>query len=270
MLLIGWPSAEVWAQTAEVHPAVLSRVPNVDVAAGKFWQQLRLVLGADDAPSDSSVVVHLPPEIGLNDTNDDGRFEDEVRVLYEAADGEQPEFFVSSVSGRRRIVLGNSQAAAVGGRLYIQFPILSIDEAAENTTHYERILFADPRELDIQQGPQLNFVGVDEFSLLGAMNTVFWAPAFSPGTDTTTASLGDFFPDPATEVVLEVPDLVFDGGVGGGVMKMLPLALIRFLFRCHKAIKNRILRTWNKNRIGSERRFEGNFHQPRSVVPAGL
>ena len=45
-------------------------------------------------------------------------------------------------------------------------------------------------------------------------------------------------------------------------MKMLPLALIRFLFRCHKAIKNRILRTWNKNRIGSERRFEGNFHQP--------
>jgi len=46
-------------------------------------------------------------------------------------------------------------------------------------------------------------------------------------------------------------------------MKMLPLELIRFLFRRHKAIKNRILRTWNKNRIGSERRFEGNFHQPR-------
>jgi hypothetical protein len=56
-----------------------------------------------------------------------------------------------------------------------------------------------------------------------------------------------------------------------GVMKMLPLALIRFLFRCHKAIKNRILRTWNKNRIGSERRFEGNFHQPsmKPTVSAG-
>ena len=49
------------------------------------------------------------------------------------------------------------------------------------------------------------------------------------------------------------------------MMKMLPLELIRFLFRRHKAIKNRILRTWNKNRIGSERRFEGNFHQPSST-----
>ena len=50
------------AQTVEIRPDELVRIPVSGVGSGRYWQQLVITLGADDAPSDSTVGVTLPDE----------------------------------------------------------------------------------------------------------------------------------------------------------------------------------------------------------------
>ncbi len=75
------------AQTAEIRPSELSRIPVAGVGQGTYWQQLVIGLDHDDAASDSTVVVELPVGgILVFDSDGDGLVSDEVRVVYAAPD----------------------------------------------------------------------------------------------------------------------------------------------------------------------------------------
>ena len=200
------------AQTVQLLPSELSLVPATGLGQDRHWQQLVVTLSAADAASAAALTIAMPNGLVVSDTDKDGAIADEIRVVYASVAGEEPGFAASTSSSAERIVIGSTAAAAVGGRIYVQFPTLST--AAPNATQvrYGRIDFADAAENDLAEGPQIRFVTQDDFAAMGSMKVVTFRSVLAAGADTSASSLGQTFPD-FDEVLLEdLPDLVFDGG----------------------------------------------------------
>ena len=208
------------AQTAEILPTELTRIPVGEIGDGVYWQQLVITLEQDDAPADSTVSVVLPQGIVLEDTDLDEEFSDEVRVMYAPVGEETPEFFVSPFSTSGRIVVGSVQTAAAGGKIYLQYPIAitPFQELEELTFsgEYGQVRFNDPNSLTITpgEGPSLTFVSATQFDARASMNLVPLGTALVGVLDTATTALGTWYPDVAEALALQLPDLVFDSGVG--------------------------------------------------------
>ena len=200
-------------QTVEIFPPELKQVPISNLGLGRYWQQLRIVLDYADAASDSAVSVTMPIGISVADTDEDGRLADEVRVVYEPVGSESPGFAASAATTAQHIVLHSVKPAASGGRIYLQFPIVTAEPAPVDV-NYGRIEFAAPGERDFDVGPVVNLIPQAEFSALASMDLVRFNPVLAQGADTTTTALGTVFPDEAQVLLQLPPDLVFDAGVG--------------------------------------------------------
>ena len=204
------------AQTVEISPPELARIPVSEVGfeSGRYWQQLRVVLGQDDSPSDTTLSIGMPPWMVLADTDEDGLLDDEIRIVYAPAADETPEFFVSPTTDVNTIVIGSLATAAAGGQLYLQFPVILSVIPTESQVNYGPILFADEREVDIAEGPSTVLITPAELNATGSMNFVTLGPSLiTAGTDTTTSPLGTIYPDTEEILALVLPDLIFDGGV---------------------------------------------------------
>jgi hypothetical protein len=204
------------AQTVTIEPAALERIPAADVGDGRFWQQLRIVLAHDDAASSETVSIDLPEGIIVSDTDRDGALFDEVRIVYRAVESELPRFQAATVTSVSRIVIESQERAGAGGELYVQFPIFSTASPTALTISYRGVQFADSREQDLssEQLPLLSFVDSRIFNEVGSMGLVDLAAPLAAGVDTTTTARGTWFPSAATQLVLSMPDLVFDAGLG--------------------------------------------------------
>ncbi len=204
-------ASDIMAQSAEVVPEELRRVPIGDLGVEEYWQQVAIRFDAADAASDSTVRLVMPGNVEVRDSDDDGELADEVRVMYDASGDEAPGFFVSQATIPAMIVVGSSDSAAAGGRLFIQFPIRfgATTEVGELT--YGSVLFDDPTETDIVPGPLLTTIDAAETDR-AAINLVIFGDSFAPGADTSTTALGTVYPDLGEVVVTDLPDLVFDNG----------------------------------------------------------
>lgn len=207
-------SAGAHAQSAEVQPSQLRRIPVAGVGEGRYWQQLVVTLDQDDAANDSALSVHLPPALKILDLNGNGELDDEVRVVYAPAGAETPAFRVNAeLTTDQLIVVGSGDAAAAGGRVYLQYPVAVNAIPEVPAVGYGPITFADERELDLEAGPELNYFLEEDFLALGSLQLVELAPTLAAGADTSTSAVGTYFPDAPEVLVAEMPDLVFDGGV---------------------------------------------------------
>ena len=220
--------ASAGGQTVQITPSQLSLVPLEGLGDDRYWQQLVVTLAADDSASDEAVSITLPAGLGIADTDGDGVFADEVRVVYEASGDERPGFFTALSTTPDRIVIGSVQVAAVGGKIYVQFPCLmaeavgghiagfgKFDYAAnEYTSSYGPIDFADVAEIDLVEGPEVSFVSITDFATLGSMQLVRFAPFLAANTDTLEEAVGGFFPAENQVLIEGLPDLIFDGGRG--------------------------------------------------------
>ena len=225
------------AQTVQITPSQLSLVPLGGLGDDRYWQQLVVTLAADDSASDEAITITMPPGLGIADMDGDGVFADEVRVVYEASGNESPGFFAALSTSPDRIVIGSDQAAAAGGKVYVQFPCVMAEavgghiadfrkfdyESNEYASSYGPIYFADDAEIDLVEGPEVGFVSVADFSTLGSMKLVRFSPFLAANSDTLAEAVGHFFPSENRVLIEELPDLVFDGGrvstsnmLGGG------------------------------------------------------
>lgn len=204
-------AAPCGGQSIEIYPPELKWVPVAGVGTGYYWQQLRIGLEHADAASDSAIIVSMAPGMAVADTDRDEKVEDEVRVVYDPAAGEDPGFSISPLSTSGRLVVRSVRPAAAGGKLYLQFPIGITASPTQKTIRYGRVAFADAEEKTLDQGSELQLVTLDEFRALGSMNLLQLSPVLAQGADTTSAPLGAFFPDQAEVLVLSPPDLIFDG-----------------------------------------------------------
>ncbi len=207
-----WGLETARAQTAQIVPSELSLVPVAGLGDDRYWQQIEVTLAADDQASDQLLTVELPEGMSLVDDDGDGAYDDEVRVVYDAVGDEQPALFVAGTTSAQRIAIGSAQMAAAGGRIYVQFACSSPVAPVELSARYGRIDFADEAEVDLPEGPQLSYVTQEDFSALGSMQVVRYAPVLGAQTDTSAAPIGQFFPDVEHVLIDNLPDLVFDGG----------------------------------------------------------
>ena len=203
-------------QSVEIFPPELSRVPLYGLWGNAYWQQLRIGLDHADAASDSAVSVTMPPLIAIADTDGDGQVADEVRVVYDPAGSEDPGFSVSQLATPRLLVVRSVRPAAPGGKLYLQYPIAvqpfePTASLGQLTVRYGQVVFADEAESDLELGPSVELVTLDEFRALGSMDLLRLSPPLAQGTDTTSTSLGTFFPEQAEVLVQSPADLIFDG-----------------------------------------------------------
>ncbi|MFT5089493.1 MAG: hypothetical protein ACI8PG_003863 [Planctomycetota bacterium] len=198
------------AQTIQLQPSELSRVPVTRLGQDRYWQQLVVSLAADDAASETALTIAMPAGLTVADIDEDGTYDDEIRVVYEAVGTEIPGFFASAASNAESIIISSTQAAGAGGRIYLQFPTVSEVGPNAAEVRYGRIDFADAAENDLVEGPQIRFVPLEDFAVLGSMEVITFMPVLAAGADTTASSLGQNFPD-ADEVLVEtLPDLIFD------------------------------------------------------------
>lgn len=207
-------STPATAQSVTLEPTQLSRVPLRDAAEGLYWQQLRITLAQDDLPSSEAIRINLPPLLALYDADGDGALFDEVRVVYRSVDAELPRFETSTATSQDVIVLSSQARAAAGGQVYVQFPSQSTATTPTGTSaRYGAIEFADSREIDItQEVPEVQFVGGADLAASGSMGIIDMAAPLAIGTDTLTSARGTVFPEAPTVLLLDLPDLVFDGG----------------------------------------------------------
>ena len=212
------------AQTVQVMPNELTRVPVSGLGSGHYWQQLVISLNQDDPASPAAVVVNLPPGIVVADTDGDGRVEDDIRVVYAAVGSENPFFSISLDSSPERIVVSSVLPAAAGGKIYLQFPVVITASPILSIVRYGSINFAEEEEEDVGEGPPLTLVSEEEFRALASIDIVGLGPALAPGPDTTTTALGTVFPEDPVLLVQSLPDLVFDGGVGS-MSNLLPTVI---------------------------------------------
>ena len=202
------------AQTVEISPPELTRLPVAGLGSGIYWQQLVVEFAHDDVPSDAALSIEIPSGMVLTDSDEDGLFDDEIRLVYVPAAAENPGFFVAPTTAAQRVEVGSFAAAAAQGRLYLQFPVTVTAVPSQTDVRYGPILFADDREQDIVNGPTAMLVTQDEFATAGSMNVVAWGPALAAAdTDTLSSALGTVYPDPEEVLALVLPDLVFDGGI---------------------------------------------------------
>ena len=199
------------AQTVEISPPELARIPVSEVGfeSGRYWQQLHVVLGQDDSPSDTALSIGMPTWMVLADTDEDGLLDDEIRIVYAPAADETPEFFVNPTTDVNTIVVGSLATAAAGGQLYLQFPVILSVIPTESQVNYGPILFADEREVDFAEGPSTVLVTSAEFNATGSMNFVALGPSLiAAGTDTTTSTLGTIYPDTEEILALVLPEII--------------------------------------------------------------
>ena len=104
-VLIVSVSAILDAQTVDIHPEELRRVPVTDIGGGRYWQQLAITFDYADPAADSTVTIVLPDGITVHDTDSDGVFADEVRLVYRSFSQESPDFFISGVSKSDTVVI---------------------------------------------------------------------------------------------------------------------------------------------------------------------
>ncbi len=204
------------AQTVSLEPSVLRRIPAADIGDGRYWQQLRIVLSQDDAASPEAITILMPEGVVVSDTDEDGAIFDEIRVVYRATGAELPRFKTATVSSASRIVIESQERAGAGGELYVQFPIISTASPSASDLPYRDVLFADARESDLSGAdlPVLNFVDSQSFASAGSMGIVDLGAPLAAGVDTTTTARGTWFPSDPAVLVLSLPDLVFDAGLG--------------------------------------------------------
>ena len=204
----------VSAQTVALVPESLGSVPSASIGDGIYWQQLRIILGHDDAASSQAILVELPEGVTVRDADEDGALFDEIRVVYRAAGPELPRFRAATMTSTTRIAITNQERAAAGGELYLQFPVDISSTAA--TASYRSVSFSDPREQDLAgaQLPSLTFVSPAAFTTAGSMALVSFAAPLAAGIDTSTTAKGTVFPTAAEVLLGELPDLVFDSGLG--------------------------------------------------------
>ncbi|MBT3344464.1 MAG: hypothetical protein HN712_21175 [Gemmatimonadetes bacterium] len=202
------------AQSAQIEPSALARVPLGNVGEGLYWQQLRITLGHDDEASSEAIRIGLPAVLALHDADGDGALFDEVRVVYRAVDFELPRFEAATATSANVIVLSTQSAAAAGGQVYIQFPCQTTATPSGSFSQYGPIEFADARESDLSgtQAPVVQFVDVGDLQASGSMGIVDLAAPLSSGADTLTSARGTVYPASPSVLVLDLPDLVFDGG----------------------------------------------------------
>ncbi len=200
------------AQTVEISPPELIRVPVPKLGSGRYWQQLVVVLGQDHTASDTVLSIGMPFGMTLADTDGDSLFADELRIVYVPVDDEVPGFFVSQNTVADLLVVGTQQAALRGGQIYLQFPVSVSAFPADTDVRYGPIIFADDREADLIDGPWVRLVTQEEFNTTDSMNLVALGTAFEAGEDTTTSALGTVYPDTEEILVRVLPDLVFDAG----------------------------------------------------------
>lgn len=227
ILVLSWlPLTSAGAQTAHIVPSELSLIPLAGLGDDRYWQQLLITLAAADAPDEAAVSINLPPGLYVADTDGDSLYADEVRVVYRAVDGERPGFYVAPSTGAQKIVVGSEAIAAAGGQIYVQFPCKTSDvvsdlierfgrieyASSDLVVSYGRIDFADGAEADLAEGPEVSFVSSEDFSTLGSMQVVSFAPFLAAGSDTLSSPVGQYFPDEERLLMEKLPDLVFDGG----------------------------------------------------------
>ncbi|MEE2832275.1 MAG: hypothetical protein VYD18_07935, partial [Candidatus Latescibacterota bacterium] len=216
------PATPASAQTVSLEPAVLQRIPPADIGDGRYYQQLRIVLEHDDAASSETIAIDLPEGVVVSDTDSDGALFDEIRVVYRAVDAELPRFKAATVTSESRIVIESQERAGAGGELYVQFPIRSTvaspasELPSSSDRAYRALQFADDREQDLFAAdlPLLTFVDTETFASVGSMGIVYLAAPLAAGEDTTTTARGTWFPSEPAVLVLSLPDLVFDAGLG--------------------------------------------------------
>lgn len=209
-------TASASAQTVVLEPEVLRRIPTADIGQGRYWQQLRITLAHDDAASPEAISVDLPEGVIVADLDGDGALFDEVRVVYAAAGSELPRFKAATVTSDSRIVIESQERAGAAGVLYVQFPIFSNPSPSPSNRAYRGVQFADGRETDLlpEALPELDFVDGQSFASVGSMGLVDLGAPLASGVDTTTTARGTWFPTEAAVLVLALPDLVFDAGLG--------------------------------------------------------
>ncbi|MBT4610080.1 MAG: hypothetical protein HOC05_08570 [Gemmatimonadetes bacterium] len=202
------------AQSVAIEPPELARVPRGDAGDQLYWQQLQITLAHPDEASSEAIRIGLPPLLVLHDADGDGALFDEVRVVYRAVSNELPRFEASTTTTEESIVLSSQGVAAAGGQVYVQFPCRATSNSPSATAvSYGAIEFADPAEVDVtQQSPEISFIASNDLAAMGSMGIVDLAAPLSGAADTLTSARGTVYPASATVLVLDLPDLVFDGG----------------------------------------------------------
>ena len=132
--------------------------------------------------------VVMPKGVVAWDGNGDGRLEDEIRVVYAAVGDETPGFFISQASNADTIVVSSGKVAAAGGVIYLQFPVLALEQQqllellepvldAEFPdlirSPYQQISFGDAREDTISPGPELTIVSKNIIELQVLVNSIW-------------------------------------------------------------------------------------------------
>jgi hypothetical protein len=203
------------AQSVAIEPPELALVPLGDAGNGLYWQQLQITLAHPDEASSEAIRIGLPALLALHDADGDGALFDEVRVVYRAVSNELPRFEASTTTTEESIVLSSQAAAAAGGQVYVQFPCRATASFSPSATtdSYRAIEFADPGEVDVSKDtPQITFFSAFDLAQTGSMGIVDLAAPLSGAVDTLTTARGTVYPEVATVLVLDLPDLVFDGG----------------------------------------------------------
>ena len=147
-----------------------------------------------------------------------------MRVVYEPSGGEAPGFYATPSTRFDRIVIGSQQAAAAGGKIYVQFPLQRQRDRTWRRLFYGRIDFADGAEADLFSGPRDQlYIHRRLFNARLNAGGAFCAPLQLANTDTLVEAMGQFFPAENEILLEELPDLIFDGGsafivnmLGGG------------------------------------------------------
>ncbi|MEE3234107.1 MAG: FlgD immunoglobulin-like domain containing protein [Candidatus Latescibacterota bacterium] len=202
-LVVSLSPAVSWSQSASVSPSGLSRIPFGATVDNPFWQRLKIELNEHPSAGDT-IIVRLPSEIGIADTDRDGELVDEVNV--EDSSGIGTGYRVVQNVSSRRIVL-KSTYGGLKGTIYVHFPIVSPSNTNSSQLAYGQISFSNSREQPISAGMlMLNIVQPRDLNVV-QLNSVFDRAL----ADTTTNPQGDIFPTNYSEDEgIRFPDFVQD------------------------------------------------------------
>ena len=203
ILVITACSTVVWGQSVSMSPSGLAQIPFGATDDNPFWQCLKVELKEHPSAGDT-IVVRLPAEIGIADTDQDGDLIDEVYVEDSSGIGTGYRL-VQNVSSRR-IVL-KSTYGGLKGSIFLHFPIISPSNVESTQLAYGQISFSNKGEQPISAGMLMLSIAQPRNLNVVQLNSVFSRTL----SDTTTNPLGDVFP---TDYLLDnetrFPDFVQD------------------------------------------------------------
>ena len=192
-----------WGQSVSVSPMGLHRVPFGATVDNPFWQRLKIELNEHPSAGDT-IIVRLPAEIGIADTDRDGDLLDEVNV--EDTFGIGTGYRLATSVSNRRIVI-KSTYGGLKGTIYIHFPIITPHGVNSTRLAYGQISFSNDKEQPVSAG-QIMLEIVQPRNL----NTVNLNSVFNSAlSDTTTNLQGDIFPtDYGLSAGVRFPDFLQD------------------------------------------------------------